>query len=336
KNWMEYSKKGEISDLEILLLLAFSADGKALPIPFSQFYRDDDKKESYNQGCRENYWNKLLHLVFEQGDEDKKLYQDKIMLKKIKKEAIPQEDYLAFKKTCLLYDWIKGDKDIKTIEQENGLYGGAIQVLGEGFSWLADSLMEIAENEGWRKGREEDLNKIKILSKRLIDGVEEEGLSLSRMHIPGNRIQERIKEEKDIQEDKTQKLIVETENPNSNLKPKNLKPKTVLEISLHRPDRIIFMGEKVEVTSTEFSLIHLLAKNRGKILTHNDLLDTLWTENEYSTYVQITSHLYKIRRAILKTIGNNKKNKKRVKDILKVVSRRGVMLNLEENKLKIS
>ncbi|PKP55080.1 hypothetical protein CVT91_16650, partial [Candidatus Atribacteria bacterium HGW-Atribacteria-1] len=185
KNWMEYSKKGEISNLEILLLLAFSADGKALSIPFSQFYRDDDKKESYSQGCRGNYWNKLLHLVFEQGDEDKKLYQDKIMSKKIKEEAIPQEGNLAFKKTCLLYDWIKGDKDIKTIEQENGLYGGAVQILGEGFSWLADSLMEIAENEGWRKGREEDLNKIKILSKRLIDGVEEEGLSLSRMHIPG-------------------------------------------------------------------------------------------------------------------------------------------------------
>ncbi|MBA7537505.1 hypothetical protein ES705_29774 [subsurface metagenome] len=31
KNWMEYSKKGEISELEILLLLAFSADGRALP-----------------------------------------------------------------------------------------------------------------------------------------------------------------------------------------------------------------------------------------------------------------------------------------------------------------
>jgi hypothetical protein len=45
--------------------------------------------------------------------------------------------------------------------------------------------MEIAENEGWKIGREEDLNKIKILSKRLIDGVEEEGLKLGRLHIPG-------------------------------------------------------------------------------------------------------------------------------------------------------
>jgi hypothetical protein len=109
KNWMEYSKKGEISDLEILLLLAFSADGKVLPIPFSQAIRDDDKKGSYNRGCRGNYWNKLLRLVFKQGEEDKKLYQDKIMLKKAKKEAMSLENSLAFKKTHLLYEWIKGD-----------------------------------------------------------------------------------------------------------------------------------------------------------------------------------------------------------------------------------
>ena len=96
------------------------------------------------------------------------------------------------------------------------------------------------------------------------------------------------------------------------------------------------MGKKIEITAKEFSLIHLLAQNRGKILTHNDLLDTIWKENEDATYVQITYHLYKIRRDILKIIGNNKKNKKRVKDIFKVISRRGIMLNLEEDELKIN
>jgi len=240
KYWMRYCKKGDISELEILLLLAFSADGRVLPVPFSQFYKNDKH--------RENYRNKLLHLIFKQGDEDKKLYRDKIILKKVQEKFIPLEDYLAFKKTCLLYDWIQRDKDINIIEQENGLYGGAVQVLGEGFSWLADSLMEIAENEGWRKGREEDLNKIKLLSERLIDGVEEEGLNLSLLHIPGlsrdyigrlvgagygdgkflkeaseeklnkilpkrlvSRIQKRMNEEKDIQKATKQKLIVEDE-----------------------------------------------------------------------------------------------------------------------------
>jgi len=385
RNWVEYSKKGEISDLEILLLLAFSADGRALPIPFSQFYRDDDRKESYNRGCRGNYWNKLLHLVFIQGDEDKKLYRDKIMLKKIKKGSVPLEDSLTFKKTLLLFDWIKGDKDIETIEQENGLYEDVIRVLGEGFSWLADNLAEIAENEGWRKGREEDLNKVRRLSERLVEGVEEGGLMLARLHIPGltrSYIRGLVKEGygdedclKGVSEEELGKIVpkqlakrikkiipspaVLSSSSTKNYRPntgnpklvaRNLPPtalpfpsktenqelKTVLQIDKYLPGRIIFEEKEVEVTAKEFSLIYLLSQNRGKTITYSALIKTLWTENEYSTYVQITSHLYKIRRAILKTIGNNKKNNKRVKDILKVISRRGIMLNLEKNKLKIS
>lgn len=123
---------------------------------------------------------------------------------------------------------------------------------------------------------------------------------------------------------------------NSVLKTKNEKPKTVLVIDIHRPDKIIFEGKKIEVTAKEFSLIYLLAKNRGKILTHDDLINTIWKDYENATYVQITYHLYKIRRDILKTIGKNKRNEKKVKNIFKVVSRRGIILNLKENELEIN
>ena len=110
---------------------------------------------------------------------------------------------------------------------------------------------------------------------------------------------------------------------------------TILEIDTHRPDRIIFEGKEIEVTAIEFSLLYLLAQNRGKIITHNNFLDTIWKENKDATYVQVTFHLSKIRRFILKAIGNNKKNIEKVKDIFKIISRRGIMLNLEEDKLKI-
>jgi len=83
---MKSSKKGEISDLEILFLLSLSQDGKELPLPFPQFYRNDDKKDRPNGEQEEIYWNKLLHLVFEQGDENKKLYQDKLLPKNGKEE----------------------------------------------------------------------------------------------------------------------------------------------------------------------------------------------------------------------------------------------------------
>ena len=192
KTWMKYSNKGEINTLEILLLLSLSKDGKKLPLPFPQFYNNDDCKKygncSYQEG---NYGNKLIRLVYAQGDENKKLFRDMLMLKKVKEDneeaAITSENHLAFEKTLLLYDWIKGSREIKTktIEQKYELYRGAIYRMGEGFSWLADSLAALAESEGWKKGREEDLNTIISLSKRLIEGVKEEGLNLIRLYVPG-------------------------------------------------------------------------------------------------------------------------------------------------------
>ena len=243
-----------------------------------------------------------------------------------------------------------------------------------------------------------DLNKIRMLSNRLAGGVQEEGVNLALLYIPGLsryhivklvragyedvnslggasegalgqllpkrlviRIQEKINEDNNQQKMLKAKWIVEgencelgftsashnlqpvsassppkTENPNSNLKPKNQKQKTVLEISLNRPDRIIFMGEKIGVTATEFSLIHLLARHNGRVMSYDELLEELWKGEKDAIYNRVSFHFSKIRSTILKTIGKSKRNKEKVKDIFKVISRRGIMLNLEEDKLKIN
>jgi len=253
-----------------------------------------------------------------------------------------------------------------------------------------------------------DLNKIRMLSNRLVEGVRKEGINLALLYIPGlsryhirrlmgagygdvnslrdanegelgkllpkrlvQRIQKKMKEENNHQKMLKEKWIVQdencepvilpsplkttsitsashnlkpvsasspskTENPNSNLKPKNQKPKTVLEISLNRPDRIIFMGEKIDVTATEFSLIHLLAQYNERVMSYDELLDELWKGEKDAIYNRVSFHFSKIRSTILKTIGKSKRNKEKVKNIFKVISRRGIMLNLEEEKLKIS
>jgi len=342
-------------------------------------------------------------LVLEAGEEYKEVYKD---IFDEENNSLDTEDFLSIKKAVFLYDWM-GEKEIRELEEGHKIYGGSIRKLGEGFSWLADALGGVAENLGWdgdnKRGsgkdaksvlteedkiKKDNLEKIKVLSERLAWGVEEEGLGLARLHIPGlgrsyigallregyddrkcleqlgeeelakvvpKRLAERIKNRYPTvlsssftknDKPKTKNLLLES----CNLKPetRNLQPEScnsqlascslqpVLEIDVHRPDRIIFEGKEVKVTAKEFSLIHLLAQNKGKILTHNDFLDTIWKESEDATYVQITYHLYKIRRVILKTIGNNKKNKEKIKDVLKVISRRGIMLNLEEDKLKIN
>jgi len=171
KSWLRYCKKGDISVLEILFLLALSPDGKTLPIPFSQAIRDDYKKGIYQDRCKKSYWNKLLRLIFEQGEEDKILFRDEILIKKEKEETTSLEDYIIYKKTHLLYDWIEGKKSVKAIEEEYGLYRGCIYRLGEGFSWLLNSLSAIAESMGWEKKYSKDLNKIKMLPYRLAGGV---------------------------------------------------------------------------------------------------------------------------------------------------------------------
>lgn len=386
KEYLE-NKKGKLSNLEIITLLALSEEGKRFFIPFPQFNHTANR---YNwNDWKGQYYREMRHLVLEAGEEHKEVYQN-IFDEENSSLDLDTEDFLSIKKAVLLYDWM-GEKEIKEIEEAYKIYGGSIKKLGEGFSWLADALGGIAEDLGWSKkeNKKEKLAGIKILSERLAWGVEEEGLRLARLHIPGlsrNYIRALLREGYDdrkcleeLSEGGLGKVVPEklagrikrrfpAENPavktdnrdtetsgsrprtvntnvqqpttdssrTSQLKTENRELKTVLEIDTHRPDRIIFEGKKIEVTSTEFSLIHLLAQNRGKILTHKELLGTIWKENEFATYVQITYHLYKIRRVILKTIGKNKKNEEKVKDILKVISRRGIMLNLEEEKLKIS
>ena len=382
-SWIEKSIKGEISDLEVILTLTLSEDGKSLPIPYPQFYRKGYQIDRYNYtDWKEIYRNKLLALIFNLGEEGKEIYQGEYGLTKGKTTL---EDYLAFKKTLLLYDWI-GERESKSIEQEYSLYRGGVERLGEGFSWLADSLAAIAEESGWNKGREEDIKKIRQLSKRMVEGVEEEGLNLARLYIPGlsryyigklvregyneekyleelteeelgrllpgrlvQRIKNRIKEEKENQEAKKAKAIsngsnVETEQHKlttvttaKELKTEadELKPETILEIDPQRPDRIIFKGKEIKVTAKEFSLIYLLAQHNSQVMSYDTLLDELW-KDEDAIYTRIIQHIYKFRRDILDKIGHNKTNKEKVKDIFKVISGRGVMLNINDQELKIN
>ncbi len=354
----------------------------------------------------------MQQLVLELGEEYKEIYQDILELEE-ENQDLDTEDYLSIKKALLLYDWI-GNKEIKEIEEENKLYSGAIQKLGEGFSWLSDALGGVAESLGWDKDKDRDKNKdkpgskknlmmgkdktkkdnlgrIKNLSERLAWGVTEEGLPLARLHIPGlsrsyinimiregfdnegclkelseeelakvlpqrlaKRIKKRINFENSelvtenckLQIDKykpetcnlkleTRHCNLKTENLNFNLKTKNQEPIIVLEIDRHRPDRIIFLGKEVKLTTLAFSLIYHLAQNRGKVLTYNELLDALWKEDEDATYHRLWYHLSNTKKDILKAIGNNKKNQKKLKTIFKVIRGRGLMLNIEEKELKI-
>jgi len=315
KTWMNYTNKGKISNLEILYLLSQTPDGEEIPIPFYHPSISDYKKERYKCDREEIHAERILQLIFQQNEQDKKLYQKKIILKNCKQDEIfSLPEQLSFKKTLLLYDWIAGIKNVKTIEQEYNLYQGSICRLGEGFSWLADSLSAIAENSNWKNKRKEDLTQIKLLSNRLILP----SFSSTNSQLASCTLQPEP-----------------TFSAPHTLNTNDQRLTTILEISLHRPDRIIFMGEKIEVTSTEFSLIHFLAQHNGQVMSYEDIIKKIWGPNTEAIYTRVVSHFSKIKNNILKTIGKSKKNKEKVNNIFKVISRRGIMLNLAKDKLQI-
>jgi helicase len=131
------------------------------------------------------------------------------------------------------------------------------------------------------------------------------------------------------------KLITVTTAKELKTEADELKAETILEINPHRPDRIIFLGKEVKVTSRRFSLLYLLAQHNSQVMSYDTLLDELW-KDEDAIYTRIIQHIYKFRRDILDKIGHNKTNKEKVKDIFKVVSGRGVMLNINDQELKIN
>jgi helicase len=380
KGYLE-NKKGKLSNLEVITLLNKSSEGKNIPIPFPQFNQVTDRYKADN--WQYDYQRKMTALVSDRGEEGKEIYQDILELDG-ENHHLKIEDYLSIKKTLLLYDWI-GDKEIKEIEEAYKIYGGAIRKLGEGFSWLADCLGAIAYDLGWSKkeNKKEELAGIKMLSERLAWGVEEEGLKLARMHIPGlsrcyvrallregyddekclgelpveglakvvpERLAERIKKrfpaiavpsvtEPSAKEDKLvtknqqpKTENIQTETNDSQLAPCTLQP--VLEIDIHRPDRIIFEGKEVNMTTIGFSLIYLLAQNTGKVVDYEDILNELWKDEENAIYHRLSYHLSKIKKNILKARKHNDTDY--INSIFMVIKGRGLMLNLREKELKIT
>jgi len=388
KEYLENKKSGRLSNLEIITLLTLSEEGKRFYIPFPQFGHIADR---YNwNDWKGQYYRKMRHLVLEAGEEYKEVYKD---IFDEENNSLDTEDFLSIKKAVFLYDWM-GEKEIRRLEEEHKIYGGSIRKLGEGFSWLADALGGVAESLGWdgdnKRGsgkdaksvlteedkiKKDNLGKIKVLSERLAWGVEEEGLGLARLHIPGlgrsyvrvllregyndrkcleqlseeeldkvvpKRLAERIKNRYPTvlsssftknDKQKTKNLLLESCNlkpeiRNSQLESFNLQLASctlqpVLEIDVHRPDRIIFEGKEVKVTAIGFSVVG-----------YKEILKELWEDETDAIYTRINYHICKIKKDILKVLNNKSRYAKKIRNIFKIVPGRGLMLDIKEKELE--
>ncbi len=314
---------------------------------------------------------RFLNLVFEQGQNHKPIFKNNLLqesnqdISQIRRNN--PEKYLTIKKTLLMFDWIN-NRELREIEEEYGILSGSIQKMGEDFSWLAETLGAIAGKIGWKEQRSPNLARIFLLSERLTTGVINEELALARLKIPGltrGYIQRLFQEgydskeclqeltEKQLRSLLPERLIIQIRkylgSKNFTLKGKkntipkikgNLtKPgdhqspesKPEMVINLNRPDQIFFFQKAIPVNRINFQLISLLGKNQGKVLAYDEIIDTLWPNDEDATYHRLWYHLGKLRGCMEKIIkeknisdlsGNYVKE-----NILRVFPGRGLLLD---------
>ena len=155
-----------VSDFEILMLLAMSHDAVPVYIPL--------KRNERGQG---GYLYELKQAIHGSIEETKPVFQTVWKISGM----LSQEKERAVKKALMMNRWISS-AETKEIEESYEVFSGAIKRVGEDFSWLAETLASLAKEIRWDPRA---IARIEKLSQRLIYGVTEKGLALSRIRLRG-------------------------------------------------------------------------------------------------------------------------------------------------------
>ena len=54
-------------------------------------------------------------------------------------------------------------------------------------------------------------------------------------------------------------------------------------------------GEKLNLTPTEFSILQMLCENRGKVISSQDLFESIWKEKYFESNNTVMVHIRRIR-----------------------------------------
>lgn len=70
-------------------------------------------------------------------------------------------------------------------------------------------------------------------------------------------------------------------------------------MEIYASKRLVYRGEKeVNITFTEFEILHLLARNPGRVFSKEQIYDIVWKESYSGDYNIIISHIRNIREKI--------------------------------------
>lgn len=82
-------------------------------------------------------------------------------------------------------------------------------------------------------------------------------------------------------------------------RPKNKEEIVINDMIINTASREVFIGEKlIELTPIEFSILEVLAKNRGRVLSTENIYESVWKEPFYNAKNTVAVHIRNIREKI--------------------------------------
>ncbi len=79
-----------------------------------------------------------------------------------------------------------------------------------------------------------------------------------------------------------------------------------------------------------------MAQHRGQVVNYEEILNELWKDGDDAIYTQINYHICKIRKDILKIMDKKEDNTKKIENIFKTISGRGLMLNIKNEEILLN
>jgi len=273
-----------------------------------------------------------------------------------------------YKLALMMDDWIE-ELPIKKIEQGYRVWGGAVRRVAEEFDWLIHGMALVCEIAGWS---EKQVDQAHDLSLRLTQGIGNDAVELARMKLRGvgravlrKLVDSKVCDQNALEESSEARLC-EILGPKTGKKlfdlvregaPTVLRqeeeaapvgliepdveadpmPSLILDIKQHR---VSYKGATVDLQPTPLKFIALLAKKPGKIVTKQEIYDSIWGLNDAADNPiydhQITDTKSTLVRALGSMAGNGHGIAAReIQGLIKTKPKVGYWLDLPENEVRI-
>jgi replicative superfamily II helicase len=344
--WMDLCDPFRVSDLEVIVAAALTADAREIHVPL--------RKNEFRQS---KYRNLFRGEVERLGEGDKILF--KSILGPSHRPLYEQER--ALKKALILYQWISSTPT-REIEEAHNVFSGAIKKMGEEFSWLIEAISTLAKAEGWP---EQVIKRMDVLGERLSFGIDLKGLELAKLRIRGlgrgfisRLVQNGYDSPKALSElsieelekmlpqelahriaQKFSRLVVRNSANRAveSTQPKSIQReiqesvnKAILIVDRKHPGTIEFQGKGVKLTSKQFWLLAALADSPGKCVSYDALYNKVWGKEVAVELQQLSYHKSQLLKKISRVAP-----KSNVKTLITPVSGEGMVLNLRPDEISI-